>query len=318
MLCELGLVMDLNEIQSLYDNGKIEELRKIGVKTLQEWTHPDKFSLDDKERATELFKKITNLLNKKIMVGSYELHSKLYNGDLSTLHQGSKNGNPFLIKIANSSSSDLYLNNEFNHLNKILDDPHNDFKFNYLPLPINQLSIKTKGKRPRRTNILRLDSGLLTLQDVFSKFSTGIDGRHIAWMLKRCLVALGCAYQHGITHNAILPNHILIKPENHQAKLIGWTFSLKSGEKPKILPKGAKPFCSPVVLDKGNTSLETDLYMLSKTFMRVSAVLPSKLDNFLISFLMKGESRHPWDLHEDLDRILLDVYGPPQFINLEV
>lgn len=306
--------MKLSEIQLLYESKDILKLKEIGIKKLQELTHPDIFNNpSEKEIATQLFKNLTNLLNTKVQIGKYNVE-KIYNGDISSLY----GDNTHLIKIVNFSSNNYLINNEFINLTKIVESPGNNFKFDYLPNPIEQLLIKSRGKKPRQSNVFKFDSGFLTLENIANKFPKGINGHHLAWMIKRCLVAIGCAYEHEITHNAILPNHILINPSNHQCKLIGWTFSLKAGEKLKMVPTGAKSFYHQSILKGGDSSLETDLYMLGKTFLKVASILPAKIDNFLISFLLRGESSHPWQLHEDFDKILLKIYGQPKFVPLEI
>lgn len=304
--------MRLEDIQKLVDNKNIDELKIIGLKKLEEITHPDLFPAEQKDLAATLFKEIHTILDRRIKVGQYTLRDKLWNGDLTDIY----GGNDIIAKIVRSSSNNSLLDNERNNLDNLYKSGPS--LGDYLPEFKDSLTIRSKGKRARRANIFSYSPNYITLKEVGEKFSEGLDGRHIAWIFKRCLVCLGLNADAGIVHTAILPEHILINPQNHGGKLIGWTLSKKQGEKQNLIVKGRKMFYSPRILNKEGVSLWDDLYMLAKCMISISKELPKPIDNFLLSLLMEGEIRHPWDLHEDFDKVLLKVYGLPKFIKLEV
>ena len=51
----------------------------------------------------------------------------------------------------------------------------------------------------------------------------GIDARTAVWMWRRILEVLGWAHRCGISHRAVLPEHILVHPRDHRVLLVGWS-----------------------------------------------------------------------------------------------
>ena len=88
---------------------------------------------------------------------------------------------------------------------------------------------RTAASHPaRRANILRMHEEirspdeLFTLAEVRGHYRTGLDARHVAWIWRRLLSALGFAHLHGVVHAAVLPMHVLIEPRGHKLLLIDW------------------------------------------------------------------------------------------------
>ncbi|HEU5226722.1 MAG TPA: hypothetical protein VFU49_02840, partial [Ktedonobacteraceae bacterium] len=75
----------------------------------------------------------------------------------------------------------------------------------------------------RQINVLAYLDGFYSLKEVRQIYPQGIDPRHMAWIWRRLLVALGFAHLNNVIHGAVLPTHVLIHPRLHGVILIDWS-----------------------------------------------------------------------------------------------
>ena len=54
-----------------------------------------------------------------------------------------------------------------------------------------------------------------------------INSRHLVWIFNRLLTVLGFVHGLGVTHGAVLPEHILIRKRDHALMLIDWSYAVK-------------------------------------------------------------------------------------------
>lgn len=148
-----------------------------------------------------------------------------------------------------------------------------------------------------------------SLREVKEDYPKGIDGRDVAWMYRRMLVAVGNMHDYGIGHGAPTLDAFLIKPETHELQLTNWQFSKELGSDINMVTPDIKKHYE---ADKVVTR-EKDLKILSETALNlIETGAPRELTAFL-----KGMSRYPTRtaqeaLHE-FDEILRNVYGPRTF-----
>lgn len=148
-----------------------------------------------------------------------------------------------------------------------------------------------------------------SLREVKEDYPEGIDGRDVAWMYRRMLVAVGNMHDYGIGHGAPTLDAFLIKPETHELQLTNWQFSKELGSDINMVNPDIKNHYE---ADKVITRAK-DLKILSETALNLlRADAPREMKAFL-----KGMSRYPTGsaqeaLHE-FDEILKDVYGPRTF-----
>lgn len=148
-----------------------------------------------------------------------------------------------------------------------------------------------------------------SLREVKEDYPKGIDGRDVAWMYRRMLVAVGNMHDYGIGHGAPTLDAFLIKPETHELQLTNWQFSKELGSDINMVTPDIKHHYE---TDKVITRAK-DLKILSETALDlIRHDAPRELKAFL-----KGMSRYPTGsaqeaLHE-FDEILKEVYGPRTF-----
>ena len=173
------------------------------------------------------------------------------------------------------------------------------------------------GPTRKRVNVCRLASGYYSLAEVGAAFPNGIDMRDAAWMFNRILGALLVAQQAGVVHNAIIPEHVLIHPGKHNAKLCGWSYATR-GRLPAFAYVARRAeFYAPEVLAKKPTTTATDLYMAVKTILSIvhPVTIPRNISGLFKTCLLAQRNRPQdvWSLFEEFGRELVQAYGPNKF-----
>ena len=157
----------------------------------------------------------------------------------------------------------------------------------------------------RPVNVLTPLDGFYSLTQVKAAYPDGLDIRDVMWMWKRLLIAIGHAHRAGVVHAAVVPDHVLIHPEQHGLCLVDWcyasieeqptsTTSLDPVSWQQITveePGGFSPLKAVVpkwkflypddVLNKEVVSAKTDVAMASKTIATLfNAETPIRLARF--------------------------------------
>lgn len=111
--------------------------------------------------------------------------------------------------------------------------------------------------------VLENASDMYSIADLI-KYAGGTDQRHVAWIMNR-LYGLACVLaQFKISHNAITPNNVFIRPKDHTAHLyLGWEFSTRFGSRIKFLPDIVhKNGASSVIRSRVSSNSKLDLSMI--------------------------------------------------------
>src|SRR5690606_6533500 len=102
--------------------------------------------------------------------------------------------------------------------------------------------------------------------------------RDAAWMWRRLLVGIGFAHRTGVLHGAVLPDHVMIHPEDHGLVLVGWCHSVTapdghdgawpSGRVPAMVDRYADMY-PPEVPQRLPASPATDVFMATRCMTRL-------------------------------------------------
>ncbi|WP_007515553.1 hypothetical protein [Pseudofrankia saprophytica] len=172
---------------------------------------------------------------------AYTVGERYADGDITTLYRvaratpadGDDAGGPadgadppYVVKIARAVADDDLLAREAAALRRIarLGDP----KFApYVPRLVDtgRFADPAAGGAGRRANVLGRLDGFVTLAQVRAAYPGGLDPRDAVWMWRRLLVVIGYAHRAGVAHGAVLPDHVLIHPEQHGLVLVDWCYS---------------------------------------------------------------------------------------------
>jgi len=318
---------------------RFRELAKI--------THSDLYTkVKDKAAADEAFKALNiwrDRAAKKITAGTYgdrtameevvlatktakyTLYRRLAGGDKTNLYAArGKDGAEVVVKIVRSPANNPLMETERDRLVYLRDDAPTKKLKAMAHIPVLVDSFELGGKVKRRANVLQrpgaTETGVarhVTLADVIKAFPSGIDLRDAAWMFNRLCGALLIAHQAKIIHGAVLPQHVLICPETHNALLIDWAYAIKRGETLKYIVPAQKLFYPPEVFEKRPLGLGVDLYMAAKCLFALvpKADIPSNVRGILNACLLGAKARTPdiWELYAEFNDMLKALYGPRKF-----
>ncbi|HSI12416.1 MAG TPA: lipopolysaccharide kinase InaA family protein [Chthoniobacter sp.] len=72
--------------------------------------------------------------------------------------------------------------------------------------------------------VLRYPNGFWgSLAALNERYAQGLDPRHTVWIWRRMLEVLNFIHAQGWSHGDIRPEHVLVHPQNHGARIIGWS-----------------------------------------------------------------------------------------------
>jgi hypothetical protein len=238
------------------------------------------------------------------------------------------------MKIARNPAENDLVQHEGKTLKRLLGDPAlYDTAAPYLPGYIESFAAKIDGVtrqcnafRPlkdQHANPLRL----LTLEDIRKVYPQGIDPRHMAWMFRRLLVAIGIGgrVDNGVVHGAVLPKHVLIQPEQHGLVLADWKYAVDQGQPLRAIPSGSRPWYPEGALAKEPVTGGLDVWMAVQCMAYVmgwdppgnhqAVLLPDTIPTGIRAFFRGAQLRpaDSWELLEEFNDVVERLWGPRRF-----
>lgn len=247
-------------------------------------------------------------------------------GDLCDLFSAEADGAPVLLKAARNPRNNDLLQAEVRALRRLERATEGQVVRAHFPTLVEHFVLRDAAGCQRQVNVLRRERGTATLAEVLRAYPQGLDPRDAAWMFNRILAALGVAHGQGLVHGAVTPEHVLIRPSDHNGVLIDWCYSVPLGEP---VPAICKPYADdypPEVLAKQPAAPATDLYMAARCMLRLlgagggparlPAHVPAPLAALLRACLIPAPQRRPadaWELFDDFQALQQRLYGPRTF-----
>lgn len=256
--------------------------------------------------------------------GGYAFGAEVARGDLANLYAAEHGGpEPLLLKAPRDPADSDLIDREAVALRQLVQD--GDARFlPYVPRLVETFHDHGDGGEPRRVNVLRRLDGFHSLAEVRAAYPDGLDPRDVAWMWRRLLVALGFAHRAMVVHGAVLPEHVLIHPEQHGLVLVDWCYSVPgcyagvdpSGLVPAMVDRYAEWYPEEVP-GRRPASPATDIHMatLCMTYLLPDEI-PTPLWLFVRGCTLAAQRSRPydaWGLLAELDGILAELYGPRRF-----
>jgi serine/threonine protein kinase len=249
-------------------------------------------------------------------------------GDIATLYRGRYSGRrtPALLKLPRDPDRSDLLEREAVALVQLVQDGNARFR-PYAPRLIETFHQRDAATGvTRRANVIELAEGFRTLAEVRAAYPDGLDPRDVAWMWRRLLVAIGYSHRAGVIHGAVLPEHVLIHPEDHGLVLVDWCCSVpgcysardRSGLVPAVVRRLADAgHYPPEVLEGRRAGPATDVFMATRCMTGLLGDdAPRALRAFADGCTLQAKSRRPgdaWRLLGELDEVLERLYGPRRF-----
>ncbi len=262
--------------------------------------------------------------------GTYQVTTQLASGDIATIYGGHVRATsaPVALKIADQTSDNDLLQHEARVLGLLVAQPDKT----------------THHFSPPRDQFRTSDGRLGTVFDHLDGFDLtavrdrcrrrgdpGLPARHVVWLLRRALAALGWAHKQGILHGNLDPSHVLVRPHDHMLWVIDWCWAVvnpaTTGQTFKALNEVYSP---PEVRDRGRPTPASDIYALGKCAIHVlggdpaSKSLPdmdARLARFMKYLCVESQGGRPqdaWELYLQLDKLRALIWGEHEFVPLEI
>ncbi len=303
-------------------NGDIDGV----LKKLLAFCHPDRHGMSD--QSERLFIRIQTLAEEaraplvtlKSPKRLYTLCGRRFVGDISDLYLATAESKEYLVKISRVPGAEKLLDRERQVLTELHTDAQ-DAKYRcYFPLIVESFPARDKFKK--RVNVFAHEDGWYSLEQVMAKYLNGLSGRHIIWIFKRLLTALGFARKNGIVHGAILPCHVLVRPKDHALRVVGWGQSANSGDVIKSVPSAFINSYPKELKEKKPAKSGADIVMAAITIgCLADKKIPKALDKYIAGCDIPGQwcrDIDGWDLYDELTVLAKEVYGKSKFVSLEM
>lgn len=155
--------------------------------------------------------------------------------------------------------------------------------------------------------------GFVPATKILEVYPDGIDGRDIAWIFKRMLVAVGNAHDIGIVHGAPTLAAFLIHPEQHGLILDRWEYSVDKGQKLVSLPLEKKDIYPDYIFNSQPVDHSLDINILADTITSLMSVdSPIQFKAFLKACKLQ-KTLTAAQLLREFNDLLFRLYGEPKF-----
>lgn len=245
-------------------------------------------------------------------------------GDLSDVYLAKTGAKLVALKVPRSNQGDQLLSNEVEWLRRLQQAALNQSYGAYLPKVVERFR-----SQDRYVSVFEYAPGFVAARDLRIHFPDGLQAEHIAWIFNRTLEVLGFVHSQGIVHGAVLPTHLMLHPDSHSGRLVGWTHAVSIGESIGVASREYLDWYPPESHRKECASPATDIYMAAATMVWLAGgdplrrtlpdSFPVELHNILLECLRHAPHERPsdaWELHERLADVLRKLYGPPKFHDL--
>lgn len=245
---------------------------------------------------------------------SYAVGARIAEGDVADLYAATYDDAgktcDAILKIARTDEDDAFIDNEAEALPRI------DFK------SIPKLIDAFTGDDGRHAIILEDTRGVDLLR-LGEKFPRGVEAAHACWIFQRALAALGYVHKAGIIHGNLAPAHLMVRPSDHNAFVIDFTYAAIEPMRTGAGFKGlTEPYSPPEAAERKPPIPASDLYALGKCMVfllggdpetnAMPTAVPTSLRTFLKRFLVTHPLKRPqdaWAAHEELKALRESLFG---------
>lgn len=252
--------------------------------------------------------------------GTWTIGAQVGRGTVANLY--AVPGGDAVVKIARRRSSSRYLRNERTALTRLAELTDDEgWLAPYLPRLLDTATLG-RGDEQREANVLgslsRTD-GFVPLTAVQAAAPDGLDGRDWAWMQRRIIRALAAVHAAGIVHGALLPENVLIHPEQHGVVLAGWSFATRPG-RPAEGVVASQATAYPPEVTGGVVTPATDVAMLGALGLVLLRPDQRAQRRFSAGLRQDAPAMRPRaaDLQGEYDELLDRLYGPRRFRPLDL
>lgn len=286
--------------------------------------HPDRVRPEQTATAHAAFATLAALwaaaTRRTIVAGAhtYRVGERVGRDELADYLEATDDGAGVLLKVARRPADNDLLRREVEALHLVAAATAREHRA-YLPRLRDTFTHRDAGTgADRAVSVFEPLDGFVSLAEVRAAHPDGLDGRDVAWMWRRLLVAIGVAHRAGVVHGAVLPDRVLIEPEQHGLVLVGWCYATTApAERVPAIVGRYRDWYPPEVAAREQPTAATDIYLATRCMTALlQGRAPKALQNFARSCLLKPQLARPqdaWRLLGELDERLQEIYGPRRF-----
>lgn len=256
----------------------------------------------------------------------YDCYAAIHTGERCDLFPSADEDGPLLLKVARAPRFNRLLEAEAQALARIDRELAGQPLRAHFPTLIERFLAADHDGQRRQILVLRREEGTLSLAELLKIVPQGLHPADAAWVFNRLLAVLGVAHGLGLVHGAVLPQHILIRPADHNAILIDWSAGGPIDTPARAISSAQTELYPPEVAAGRPLGPASDLYMAARCMALLlggrgpapepPASAPVPLRRLLATCLIAAPQRRAddaWQLLDDHHEILRRLYGPPSF-----
>ena len=195
-------------------------------------------------------------------IRSYTLARQLGRGDLGDICYAVADAGAWIAKVARHTGAGRLMLKEFRALRHLSGASRDDLYHKYFPYPE-----ETFVSAGRRVNIFKWSGRYFSGEQIHKQYKHGLDGRHLAWMFKRMLEAIGFAHHHGWIHGAVLPPHLMFHADTHGLQVVGWIHAEELGQPVRVAPTRFKEWYPDECRWHKPSTPSVDIYLAAKSII---------------------------------------------------
>lgn len=317
----VGTILAASRPEDIFGSGGPDRAKLLYHRMLRN-VHPDRNTSDPRAAdATSKLERLWSELNgdtKPVELASkrhtYELGALRLKTDIANVYEATYDAGHehCLVRITrNPRNRDLALA-ELKALRALRGVPEN-FRAFHPQLLDSFRHREPTTKVDRMVTVTDAVADTVTLREVLDVYPDGIDGRDQAWIMRRLLVAVGTAHDVGQIHGAVVPERVLVQPENHGIILTDWTCSVPDGDKVVAIDSRYKDVYPARTLRYKTAAKNLDMYMLGLTMeMLVDPDTPRPLVAFYHGCQASNVPKAS-ELLGEFNELIERVYGKRRF-----
>lgn len=266
----------------------------------------------------------------------YEVVEEYRTGEVADLFVAETGGKRCLLKIVRQPSDNDMLDNEARvlaELHRQSGDKAKVFR-KYLPKLVGSFDL-VQDRCHRRVNVLDLaepeaeyvrklkekkgldaDLNYFSLAEIRAAYPDGIDVRDAVWMIRRAFEGIGWVHSVGYVHGAMLPEHIIVHPTEHGARLVGWSYAVRAGRRITAISAGRKSMYPKSVFKREPAKPVLDVQLIGETAAlllsdragRPLADVPKDVATFFAQ-CRAGAISDGWEAYRAYDAVLGKTFG---------
>jgi serine/threonine protein kinase len=219
------------------------------------------------------------------------------------------------VKVALEAKDNDLLEKEADILTKLLELDAADKKDRRILQSLPRYAGRFKTTDEQQAVIMQWIDGydLVSLREDMPAYEQGIPQQHVFWIFLRLLNALGHYHSNEIIHGNLTPQHIIVRPQSHNAYPVDLTGAIVGKDPARKFVFRTDTYSSPDVGNKETPMPHHDLYSVGKCMIfalggnvntgEIIQDIDPRLEDFILKLAGFRDVRYPQDEY------VLDAWG---------